>query len=739
MTPQRSWLALLLAAVACTGSPPAPDASPDRALDLTVVDREAPPDVTAEPPPHVAPDAASDDLAPPPPDAASCGAAGQRCCDGAACAPPLVCRDGACRPCPDDFAACDGACRDVTRDAANCGGCGRACRADQRCAMGACVCAEGRSSCGGACVDVQRDDAHCGRCGHACAGRFPGATARCELGRCVPAACDEGRGDCDGDASNGCEVTLASSMLHCGRCGGRCDALPGRGVSCQEGRCVDAMTCAAGLADCTPAPGCETDPARSVAYCGACGASCSGRGGVARCVAGTCAITCDAGFGDCDGDAGNGCEVALTGDAAHCGGCGRRCARAAATAVCAMGRCAIGRCAEGRGDCDGDDANGCEADLTDDIRHCGACRRACRSDQTCAAGVCACRVGAVVCGDECVDTRSDARHCGACGVVCGSGICSEGVCTTAATQRSCMTAGTPGCGLVEVAAGRFSMGTPASCVGWQSGVLPDPRTCADMLTDPVQPDLAISALAVDAYEVTVARFRAFVRVRAQVLSALRARPVTYPGGQEWPWETLSPLPQENAAACPYWCTWTAAPGSFESFPVLGADPWLAQEFCVWDGGRLPTEAEWEYVARGRAVPAEGLLPGRTYPWGEAVPVAMDRCDRGHVPSYCNGEGGTYYRLVGRYAPTGGVYDLAGNAPELCADHFTPFSTFYPLNTCWRGVSVRDPMCRTTARSRTYVSRGEVFPSEGVRGLRAASRGMNSSFDRLGFRCVRSRP
>ena len=59
----------------------------------------------------------------------------------------------------------------------------------------------------------------------------------------------------------------------------------------------------------------------------------------AACSAGGCVVArCNAGFGDCDGNAANGCEVDLRVTAAHCGGCGAACALPNATPACASAR-----------------------------------------------------------------------------------------------------------------------------------------------------------------------------------------------------------------------------------------------------------------------------------------------------------------------------------------------------------------------------------------------------------------
>ena len=61
-------------------------------------------------------------------------------------------------------------------------------------------------------------------------------------------------------------------------------------------------------------------------------------------------------------------------------------------------------------------------------------------------------------------------------------------------------------------------------------------------------------------------------------------------------------------------TWTDAPGDNEQLPMNCVGFYEAFAFCLWDGGRLPTEAEWESVAAGGE-------ENRLYPWGSTAPGA----------------------------------------------------------------------------------------------------------------------
>jgi len=115
----------------------------------------------------------------------------------------------------------------------------------------------------------------------------PGAAGRCAAGVCS-VTCLPGFADCDANPANGCEVSTRDSAMNCGACGNRCAPMGDAAVgACSAGRC--ALVCPAGRGDCdgNAANGCETDTTTSATNCGVCGVAC---GTGVSCSAGACAV-----------------------------------------------------------------------------------------------------------------------------------------------------------------------------------------------------------------------------------------------------------------------------------------------------------------------------------------------------------------------------------------------------------------------------------------------------------------
>jgi hypothetical protein len=289
----------------------------------------------------------------------------------------------------------------LATDAANCGACGNRCptpaNASASCVGGACggVCAPGFGDCnanlGDGCeTNTATSVTSCGGCGRACAPA--NAAGSCAAGVCGILRCNPGFGDCDGNPSNGCETDLNTAVANCGRCGGAC-SLSNATAACSAGACTVAA-CNTGYGNCdgNAANGCETALSSTPAHCGACGAACSAANGTPACRAGTCAIACTVGFGNCDGDARtNGCEAGLA-TTTNCGACGAACsyANAAPRCISLTGgpvSCQMGACAAGYADCDASATTGCEVNTATDSENCGMCGRTCAIETRNARGV----------------------------------------------------------------------------------------------------------------------------------------------------------------------------------------------------------------------------------------------------------------------------------------------------------------------------------------------------------------
>jgi hypothetical protein len=215
---------------------------------------------------------------------------------------------------------CNNVCVDLTKDDRNCGACGKSCGLGFACVGSACTvaCQPGLSDCSGACVNLMTDNAHCGGCMTAC----PMGNV-CTGGMCT-LSCQMGLDNCGGTC-----VNLMSDNAHCGDCMTACTAP----LTCVSSACT--LVCAAPTVVCgTMCVDTRFDPDN----CSMCGKVCATvPHGTRGCSMGKCGIaSCSAGYRDCDGMAGNGCEVNVNTDPSNCGGCGTMCSGAQ---ICVGGMC----------------------------------------------------------------------------------------------------------------------------------------------------------------------------------------------------------------------------------------------------------------------------------------------------------------------------------------------------------------------------------------------------------------
>jgi len=147
----------------------------------------------------------------------------------------------------------------------------------------------------------------------------------------------------------------------------------------------DAGGCPAGFDDCNglPGDGCE-QALNTLNDCGRCDTNCNLGHATESCATGTCEIVdCDQGWDDCDNNTSNGCEGCE-------GGCpDGACSISGARENCNAGVCEFAGCDNHRADCDVDLGNGCEVNTNEDEGNCGVCDNVCGGGDECQKGECA--------------------------------------------------------------------------------------------------------------------------------------------------------------------------------------------------------------------------------------------------------------------------------------------------------------------------------------------------------------
>lgn len=258
----------------------------------------------------------------------------------------------------------------------------------------------------------------------------------------------------------------------------------------------------------------------------------------------------------------------------------------------------------------------------------------------------------------------------------------------------------------------------------------------------------VSAFRLDKYSVTVGRFRRYVDY---LMSDAGGPPVAGSGKHSHLNDGNGLINSANAGTAPYelgwdaswnqyisagkdaeaeWSTsigtWTPSPSGHENLPMLGTSWYQAYSFCIWDGGFLPTAAEWLFAATGGE-------EQRKYPWGAEepgtanqyaiydclFPVQSKTCTD---PLTAIAPVGTAVLGGGRW----GHFDQQGEVPQLVLDLY---AASYP-SPCTD--------CAYAAGGLTFrVAMGTSFQSDEVENRTQPSSAIPARKGYGGFRCARA--
>ena len=279
-------------------------------------------------------------------------------------------------------------------------------------------------------------------------------------------------------------------------------------------------------------------------------------------------------------------------------------------------------------------------------------------------------------------------------------------------------------GMIGLPGGRFFMGTD-----YELGFPADGE-------GPVR-SVKLSPFSIDITPVTNTQFAEFIKDTKYVTEAER---------YNWSFVFWAHIPQarfdqlvaDTVAQAPWWCkvygaTWNSpeGPGSHiegrQDYPVVHVAYTDAAAFAAWAGKQLPTEAEWEYAARGG-------LEQKLFPWGDELePNGHHLCNvwQGQFPSEDTADDGYAGACpVQAFPPNGyGLYSTVGNVWEWTQDWF---GVAHPKHET---LNPRGPKYGTDK-----VTKGGSFLCHAsyCNRYRVAARTKNtpdSSTSNIGFRCV----
>ncbi|XP_077167622.1 inactive C-alpha-formylglycine-generating enzyme 2 [Paroedura picta] len=271
--------------------------------------------------------------------------------------------------------------------------------------------------------------------------------------------------------------------------------------------------------------------------------------------------------------------------------------------------------------------------------------------------------------------------------------------------------------LVQLSGGKFQMGTSLFDSKSEDG---PPR------------EVTVKPFLMDIFPVSNRDFREFVQDQKYKTEA-----------EEFGWsfvfedfvpENLKKKVTQKLESAPWWLPiekafWRqpAGPGSGIKnkldHPVLHVSWKDAQAFCAWKGKRLPTEAEWEFAARGG-------LESRLYPWGNKFLVNRTNLWQGNFPDRDTAEDG-YHGVspVAAFPPQNsyGIYDLLGNTWEWTASAYRP-----------PGRASRQPAQEMRVlRGASWIDTVDGTANHKARVTTRMGNTPDSASDNLSFRCAAS--
>jgi formylglycine-generating enzyme len=258
--------------------------------------------------------------------------------------------------------------------------------------------------------------------------------------------------------------------------------------------------------------------------------------------------------------------------------------------------------------------------------------------------------------------------------------------------------------MVLISGATFQMGTDASKISQIAEAFNIAKHPDLIQAETPRHSVTISSFYLDKYEVTNLQFQRFIRARPEWSAAQIPRRF-HNGNYLKEWRGGN-FPEGQA-----------------NHPVVNVSWYAAVAFCQYTGKRLPTEAEWEFAARGG-------LQNKTFPWGDEPP---DKTRANYAGSNIKST-----TAVGTYPANGyGLFDIAGNVWEFMADEWAPYSPAAQINPVAGGnlfldKSFLDVTTRRVIRGGSWggaplnlrVTYRDSHPPDGAR-------------DFVGFRCAGS--